>query len=75
MLAVALGAWLWGSEIEEEALQEGEPAPETQEAPASRETPAALEEPETIAPSGDEELRERLQEALKAAVAHWENEE
>ncbi|MBP5788273.1 MAG: hypothetical protein J6Y19_10725 [Kiritimatiellae bacterium] len=30
---------------------------------------------EADAPSADEERRKQLQEALKAAVAYWENEE
>lgn len=79
-LAVALGAWLW-SGGREKAPQGLIPAPEIPEASALRETTTAWEAPETAevseadAPSADEERRKQLQEALKAAVAYWENEE
>jgi serine/threonine protein kinase len=68
VLAVALGVWWWGGE-RGKATQGVNPETGT------RETPTPLEVPETTAPSADGELRERLQEALKAAVAHWENKE
>jgi len=79
-LAVALGAWLRGGGREKEPPRV-EPAPATREAPASPEmqpaskVPETAEVPEADAPSAAEERRKQLQEALKAVVAHWENEE
>ena len=73
-LAVALGVWWWAAG-RGEAPEGVKQSPETREAPVSRETPTTLEVPGTSAAPADEELHERLEEALRAAVAHWENEQ